>query len=65
MYEDNYCPASIEQVEERLKNGEFQNDKELLEKYVAYKKQKMIIWKPSMESRQKKYSCKYDVDMYH
>jgi hypothetical protein len=38
MHEDNYCPASIEQVEERLKNGRFPNDKELMEKYVAYKK---------------------------
>lgn len=38
MYEDNYCPASVEQVEERLKNGKFSNDKKLMEKYVAYKK---------------------------
>ena len=38
MYEDNYCPASIEQVEERLKNAIFPNDKELMEKYITYKK---------------------------
>ena len=38
MHEDNYCPTSVEQVEERLKNGKFPDNKELMEKYVAYKK---------------------------
>ena len=38
MYEDNYCPASILQVEKRLANGEYSNDKEVMEKYIVYKK---------------------------
>jgi hypothetical protein len=38
MYEDNYSPASITQVEKRLQNNEFPNYKELMQKYIAYKK---------------------------
>lgn len=38
MYEDNYYPASITQVEKRLQSNEYPNDKELMQKYIAYKK---------------------------